>query len=68
MKEKFRKGEIAEEWSTEEDVREALRRWQDAEMILNEASDPELIEYAIFDAEAARRRYSYVLSKYRAEQ
>jgi len=66
MKEKRK--ETAEEWSTEEEVREALRRWQDAEMLLNEAKDPALIEYAIFDAEAARRRYGYVLSKYRNER
>ena len=48
-----------------EDVKTALIEWQAAEEFLNYASDPELIEYAIYDVEAARRKYTYMLGKLR---
>ena len=57
--------ELSEELATAEDVQRALEDWKAAENFLNEARDPALIEYAIYDVEAARRKYTYMLSKYR---
>lgn len=43
------------------DVARALRAWKDAERYFREVSDPDLVDVAIYDIEAARRRYMYML-------
>lgn len=50
------------------EVKKALDEWKAAENFLNFASDPELVEYAIYDLEAARRKYTYILGKLRGER
>jgi len=42
-------------------VKEALRNWQDAQKYFEAVSDPDLVDVAIYDMEAARRRYMYML-------
>lgn len=41
----------------------ALAELRSAENYFNLADEPELIEYAIFDLEASRRKYAYTLKK-----
>ncbi len=42
-------------------VHQALRTWQDAQKYFDAVSDPDLVDVAIYDMEAARRRYMYML-------
>ncbi len=48
-------------------IKKALDEWKAAENYLNSTTDPELVEYAIFDLEAARRKYAYMLKKLRQD-
>lgn len=51
-----------------EGVQAALAAWKDAQNFFENVSDPDLIDYAIFDMETARRRYMYMLKCARIEQ
>lgn len=46
-------------------IAKALEEWKAAENFLNYASEPELVEFAIYDLEAARRKYAFMLNKLR---
>ena len=46
-----------------ENVAQALARWKAAMEFYENAKDPELIEFAIYDMEAARRRYVFLLKR-----
>lgn len=46
-------------------VHDAKQRWQQAMNFFENASDPDLVELAIFDLEGARRRYEYMLRQAR---
>lgn len=50
-----------QEESMHQRVRQALRTWQDAQRYFEAVSDPDLVDVAIYDMEAARRRYIYML-------
>ena len=41
-------------------LQHALDQWKAAELYFQTVSDPDLVEYAAFDLEAARRRYVYL--------
>jgi len=43
------------------DVRQALRQWKEAAAYFENVSDPALVDYAVFDMEAAQKRYVYLL-------
>ena len=49
------------EESMHQRVRQALRAWQDAQKYFEAVSDPDLVDVASYDMEAARRRYIYML-------
>jgi len=46
-----------------EKVREAWTQWQAAQNYFENVSDPELVDFAIYDLEASRRRYIYMLKQ-----
>ena len=46
---------------TVSEVKDAYDQWQSAKNFFENVSDPELIDVAIYGAEAARRRYLYML-------
>lgn len=46
-----------------EKVREAWMQWQAAQNYFQSVSDPDLVDYAIYDLEASRRRYMYMLKQ-----
>lgn len=48
-----------------QEVQRAYQQWQDAQNFFQNVSEPELVDFAIFDVEAARRRYMYLLNKVR---
>ncbi len=43
----------------------ALDAWHAAERYFNSITDPDLIEYALYEVEAARRKYEYLMRKLR---
>lgn len=48
-------------------VEQARREWQSAKERFDQISDPDLIDHAIYDLEAAERRYIYLLKKAKEE-
>ncbi len=50
-----------------EEARRALAAWKAAEEFLNHASDPALVDFAIYDLEAAKKKYLYLLGLLRQE-
>lgn len=51
-----------------EDIRLALEQWQEAKRYFESVSDPDLVDYAVFEEEAARRKYVLLLRRYAREQ
>jgi len=49
------------------DVKRAYTVWQAAENYFQNVDDPDLIDFAIYDMEAAKKKYVYMLRKARAE-
>jgi len=50
-----------------EAVENARREWQAARNLLDNVTDPRLIDYAIFAAGAAEKRYMYLLDEARRQ-
>ena len=50
-----------------EEARRALAAWKAAEEFLNHASDPALVDFAIYDLEAAKKKYLYLLGLLRQD-
>ena len=48
-----------------DDVRRAYAVWQAAQNYFDNVADPDLIDFAIYDMEAAKKRYVYMLKKAR---
>lgn len=44
-----------------EQVQRALEDWKKAAAYFESVSDPELVDYAVYDMEAAKKRYIYLL-------
>ena len=49
------------------EIQEALKKWKDATRFFESVSDPELMDYAIYQMEAARRKYILLLRRYNQE-
>ena len=49
-------------------VKEAHREWLAKEEYFNHATDPDLVDFAIYDIEASRRKYTYLLKKVKEEK
>ncbi len=47
----------------EQSVQEALREWKDAVAYFESVRDPELIDFAAYGIEAARRKYMFLLKR-----
>lgn len=48
-------------------VRDARDEWHSAQNYFENVSDPELVDYAVYRIEAARRKYMYLLKLARQE-
>lgn len=44
-------------------VDEALQQWERARSYFNDVTDPDLIDHAIYEIEAAERKYVYLLRR-----
>lgn len=51
-----------------ERIKTAHREWLEEEEFFRSVTDPDLIDYAIYQAEAARLKYIYLLKKIRKEE
>ena len=49
-------------------VLKAMEQWQEAGRYFESVSDTDLVDYAIYEAEAARRKYMLLLKRYAKEQ
>lgn len=49
-------------------VAEAFKQWKERESIFQNATDPDLVDYSIYQMEAARLKYIYLLKKFREEE
>ncbi len=47
------------------DVKRAYAIWQAAQNYFDNVADPDLVDFAIYDMEAAKKRYVYMLKKAR---
>jgi hypothetical protein len=47
------------------DIKKAFDEWQAAQNYFQNVADPDLVDFAIYDLEAAKRRYMYMLKKMR---
>jgi hypothetical protein len=50
-----------------EDVKRAYAEMKAAENYFDNVDDPDLIDFAIYDLEAAKKKYAYMLKKARQE-
>ncbi|MDD6045350.1 MAG: DUF2508 family protein [Clostridia bacterium] len=50
------------------DVLKAMEQWQEARRYFENVSDTDLVDYAIYEAEAARRKYMLLLRRYAEER
>lgn len=46
----------------------AMEQWQEAERYFKSVSDTDLVDYAVFEMEAARRKYMLLLKRYAEER
>ena len=44
-------------------IKEAKKEWEATKNYFDYASEPELIDYAVFAVETAKRKYMYLLKK-----
>jgi len=49
-------------------VLRAMEQWQVAQRYFESVSDTDLVDYAIYEAEAARRKYMLLLKRYAQER
>jgi len=61
------KNTVAEFWPDEMILEHAKRDWIIAQKVFEEASHPELVDYAIYNLKAAEKRYMYLLKQLRTE-
>ena len=45
----------------EEEIARALAKWKAAAAYYESVDDPDLIDYAVYEMEAAQKRYTYLL-------
>ena len=45
-----------------------MEQWQEARRYFENVSDTDLVDYAIYEAEAARRKYMLLLRRYAEER
>ena len=50
------------------DVLKAMEQWQEARRYFENVSDTDLVDYAIYEAEAARRKYMLLRRRYAEER
>ncbi|HLR21514.1 MAG TPA: DUF2508 family protein [Tissierellaceae bacterium] len=49
-------------------AKEAHKEWLAKEEYFNDVTDPDLVDFAIYDIEASKRKYTYLLKKVKKEK
>lgn len=49
-------------------IKRAKEEWLEAQIYFNNVSDPDLIDYAIYNMDAAEKKYVYLMKKAREMQ
>ncbi|MBC8590247.1 DUF2508 family protein [Wansuia hejianensis] len=63
-----RDSSLTEEEKIMKSVKRAHEEWKFKEEYFNHAVDPDLVDFAIYDIEASKRKYTYLLKKLKEEQ
>ena len=63
----MRNKEIQQDQRAQQVLR-AMEQWQEAQRYFESVSDTDLVDYAIYEAEAARRKYMLLLKRYAQER
>lgn len=50
-----------------ENIKLAHKQWKARELFFQEVTDPDLVDYAIYELEASKLKYYYLLKKIREE-
>lgn len=50
-------------WADEKLLEQAHKEWLKAQRIFDEASDPDLVEFAVYYLKACEKKYSYLLKQ-----
>ncbi len=61
-------GEATLDCNVRQEVSDALMNWKKATAYFESVSDPALVDYAIYDMEAAQKRYMYLLKHARMQE
>ena len=64
----FMRNKVPKEDDRAADVLKAMEQWQEARRYFENVSDTDLVDYAIYEAEAARRKYMLLLRRYAEER
>ena len=51
-----------------EDIRRAMAQWQEAERYFKSVPDTDIVDYAVLEMQAARRKYILLLNRYAEER
>ena len=63
LSKKFKPNEKTEEEKILESLREAHREWKNKEEYFQSVKEPDLIDHAIYELEASKIKYIYLLKK-----
>lgn len=64
----FMKNKEKQQDQRAQQVLRAMEQWQEAQRYFESVSDTDLVDYAIYEAEAARRKYMLLLKRYAQER
>lgn len=63
LSEKFKTKDKTEEEEILESLKEAHKEWRDKEKYFHSVTEPDLIDHAIYELEASKVKYIYLLKK-----
>ncbi len=63
LSQKFKTNEKTEEEEILESLKEAHREWKNKEEYFQSVTDPDLVDHAIYELEASKIKYIYLLKK-----
>ncbi|MDW7675002.1 MAG: YaaL family protein [Bacillota bacterium] len=59
---------VEEKDELKDNINKAKEEWEYAKMFFQEATEPDIIDYAIFQLDAAERKYMYLLEQAKIAQ
>lgn len=59
---------VQDPYDRKREIEKALMQWKNAKTFFENATDPTLVDYAVYEMEAARKRYIYLLQTIRQDK